>query len=144
MATSETYSFEDLSITFRHPAVGQIQMQGAGTGSITFSMSGDVTAHDVAADGTVMPSKILIRNGTVAINVQQTSEANQFFRRYYNYVMAAPSSEWAQASIIGTAPNMKVTHTATGVSPQKRADAGYEAAGKQVTWNFMATQIEEV
>ena len=141
--STTTYSFSDLSVTFRHPSVGQIQLQGEGVGSITFTMSGDVTAHDTAADGSVMVSKILVSNGTIAINVQQTSEANAFFRRYYNYVMAASTAEFATATIICTSPVMKVTHTCTGVSPQKRADAGYEANGKQNTWNFMAARIEE-
>lgn len=141
---TSTYDFKDLSVTFRHPSVGQIQLQGEGLGSVTFAMAGDVSAHDTAADGSVMISKINARSGSVAISVQQTSDANTFFRRYYNYVMAAPASEFARATIVATAPNMQVTHNASGVTPQKRTDAGYEANGKQVTWTFLAADMEEV
>jgi len=119
-------------------------LQGAGVGSISFAQAGDVTAHDRGADGEVMVSKMKIPDGSFVISVQQTSEAHKWFTRYYNYVVAADASQWATASLTGTSPVMGVTHTATGVSPQKRGDKGYEASGKQVSWTFMAAKLTEV
>ena len=64
-----TYAFEDLSVTLSHPSVGQFLFQGTGIGSITFAMANDSSSHDVAADGSVMTSKIKAGNGTVTISV---------------------------------------------------------------------------
>jgi hypothetical protein len=123
--------------------MGQLTLQGEGLGSITFSMANDLTQHDVAADGSVMASKIKSTNGTIVIQVQQTSDAAKWIRRYINYVNAAPSSEFTRASLVASSKVMGVTHTCTGVSPQKRGDAAYQQTGQQVSVTLMAQVIEE-
>jgi len=89
----------------------------------------------VAADGHVMVSKIKAGNGTAQTAVQQTSAANNYLRKWYNYITTAPSSEWARAQLLIKAPNETITMT--GVSPQKRPDRAYQAQGQQVTWGIM-------
>ena len=140
---NSTYSFEDLSLVMSHPAMGRITMQGAGLGSVTFAMANDMTQHDLAADGSVMASKINAPNGTITIQVQQTSEAAAWLRRYINYTKTAPTSEFTRATVIGSSRVMGVTHTCTGVSPQKRADAAYQQAGQQLSIVLMAQRMEE-
>ncbi len=138
-----TYAFEDLSVVLSHPSVGQFVFQGTGLGSITFGMANDSSAHDVASDGSVMTSKIKAGNGTVTISVQQTSQANAFLRKMFNYLYTAPSSEWAQISLMAESKVMGVTHTATNMSFQKKPDGAYQQTGQQISWAFLAGDLQE-
>jgi hypothetical protein len=138
-----TYSFEDVTCSFSHPSVGAASSTGAGLGSIATSMTQDKTVHDIAADGTVMISKIAGKNGTVAITLQQTSELHKFFIKWYNYVDNAAVSEWASMNITIKSNNLGDLTVCTGVSPQKLADRPYKAQGEQITWNLMAAEISQ-
>ena len=137
-----TYSFGDLSVVFNHPSVGQFTFQGAGLGQITFSRTNNLGQKDVAADGTAMTSKITSKVGTITIQVQQPSEANKFMRKYVNYVETASASEFATASLVASSPAMGVTHTATGVNPEKMPDWDYQQAGQMVSYVLQADALE--
>lgn len=138
-----TYSFEDVTCSFNHPSVGAASTTGAGVGSITTTMAGDKTVHDVAADGRVMISKMAGSNGTVAVALQQTSELHKFLMKWYNYVVTAPASEWAKMNITIKSANLGDMTVCTGVSPQKLADRPYQAQGQHVTWNLMSAEITQ-
>lgn len=138
-----TYSFEDVTCSFEHPGVGAASSTGAGIGSISIAMANDKTAHDVAADGAVMISKLAGKNGTVAISVQQTSQLHKYFMKWYNYVDTAPASEWASMTITIKSNNLGDSSVCVGVSPQKLADRPYQAQGQQVTWNLMCAEITQ-
>lgn len=138
-----TYSFEDVTCSFEHPGVGAASSTGAGIGSISIAMANDKTAHDVAADGVVMISKIAGKNGTVAVTVQQTSQLQKYFMKWYNYVDTAPASEWAGMTITIKSNNLGDSSVCVGVSPQKLADRPYQAQGQQVTWNLMCAEITQ-
>ena len=137
------YSFDDLSTVIRHPAMGQLMLQGTGVGSVTFTMSNDTSQHDLAADGSVMTSKIKAGNGTVAISIQQTSEAHKWFTKLYNYLTVASLREHTQISLMATSSDMQTTHEGTHMSFQKRADKPYQAQGGQMTWTFLAGDLKE-
>ncbi|HBC94296.1 MAG TPA: DUF3277 domain-containing protein [Pelotomaculum sp.] len=138
-----TYSFADVSVVIKHPSVGRITANGEGLGNISISMATDRTAHDVAADGTVMVSKIRGRNGTVSIATQQSSSLNRWLKKWYNYLETADADEWADATITIRSNVMDDHHTITGVSPQKQPDRPYQAQGQQVTWTLMAADIQQ-
>ena len=135
------YSFADVSFTISHPKVGKFTATGEGIGSISIAMSNDATQHDVAADGSVMVSKITTENGTIALAVQQTSAFHKWMQKWNSYLKVAPTSEWAQTSAMLKDPALGETISISGISPQKRADAAYQQAGQQVTWNLMAAKI---
>ena len=137
-----TYSFADVSFVFSHPSVGTLTITGEGVGTISVTRANDVTQHDLAADGSVMVSKIIAKNGAIAIAIQQTSAAHKFLKRWYDYVQVAPTDEWVKASAILTNPHLGDTITMDGISPQKRADVGFQQNGQQVTWNLMAAEID--
>ncbi len=139
----KTYSFEDVTVSCSHPSVGTASSTGAGMGSISVSKANDDTVHDVAADGSVMISKVPGKNGLVALTMQQVSDFHKWLLKYYNYVKTANPSEWASMNITIKSNNLGDTTICTGVSPQKQADRGYEAQGKSVTWNLMAAEITE-
>jgi hypothetical protein len=138
-----TYSFEDVTCSFNHPSVGAASTTGAGVGSITTTMAGDKTNHDVAADGRVMISKMAGSNGTVAVALQQTSELHKFLMKWYNYVVTAPAAEFAKMNITIKSANLGDMTVCTGVSPQKLADRPYQAQGQHVTWNLMSAEITQ-
>jgi len=143
MAKTTTYSFTDTTVTFSHPAWGNLVANGSGLGNIAITMTTDRTAHDVSADGSVMVSKIAGRNGTIAVNVQQTSLVAKRLTALFNYLVAAPAEQWAQLSITINNSLAPDAITATGVAPQKQADKQFQAAGQQVTWNLMAADIQQ-
>jgi len=138
-----TYSFEDVTCSFSHPSVGAASSTGAGLGTISTAMANDKTIHDVAADGTVMVSKIAGKNGAIAITMQQTSDLNKYFLKWYNYVDNANASEFALMNATIKSNNLGDSTVCTGISPQKLADRPYQAQGQHVTWNLMASAITE-
>lgn len=137
-----TYSFADVSMVISHPSVGQYVATGNGLGSIATSMTTDRSSHDVAADGSIMVSKIMGRNGTHAISVQQTSDLNKWLLKLYNYLEQAPTNQWAQIKITIRSPAMEDLIRSTGVSFQKLPDRPYQSQGQQVTWNLMAADVD--
>jgi hypothetical protein len=112
-------------------------------GSITTSMATTKTVHEVAADGRVMPSKIAGENGTIVLQIQQTSDLNRWLKKWYNYINSADSSEWANTNITIKSNNLGDNTVCTGVSPEKLADKPYQAQGQMITWNLMATNIAQ-
>ena len=137
----KVYGFGDVTASFAYGGRTK-SSTGAGIGSIGISMAGDKTAHDVAADGAVMVSKLAGKNGTITIAIQQTSELHEWLMKWYKYIESeAPLSEFASMTITITSKNLGVETVCTGVSPQKLADRSYQAQGQHVTWNLMAAEI---
>lgn len=143
MPQSTTYSFAALNIVFSHPSVGQRVVAGEGIGTITITMTTDRSAQDVGADGAIMTSKILGRNGTAAIAIQQTSALDAWLLGWYNYVEQADASEWAQMTISARDTLNGRQFTLSGVSPQKLPDRPYQAQGQLVTWTVMAQDVNQ-
>ncbi|MGG3884353.1 phage protein [Brevibacillus panacihumi] len=141
--STTTYSFGDVSMVIAHPSVGQYVATGVGLGSITTTMTTDRSTHDVAADGSVMVSKIKGRNGSHTIAVQQTSDLNKWLLKLYNYLEQAPTAEWTGISITVRAPSMQDLIRSTGVSFQKLPDRPYQAQGQQISWVLMAADIDQ-
>lgn len=109
MANTTTYSFTDLAGSISHPTLGFYLFDGTGVGSVTISKANDRTAQDVAADGSVMVSKICGNNGSVTIEMQQTSPLHKWLETWFNALVQLPTSEWASTSIT-------LRNTATGTS----------------------------
>ena len=141
MAAVSVYSFSDVTMVISHPNVGKLTVTGEGVGSISVSRANDMTQHDIAADGSVMVSKIVTENGNIAISLQQTSPAHKWLKKWLDYCVSAPSNEWVQTTATLTHPEFGETINMSGISPQKRADAAFQSAGQQVTWNLMAAKI---
>jgi hypothetical protein len=137
-----TYSFLDLTGNIVHPAVGAYTFTGQGIGEMTIAMATDRTAHDVAADGAVMVSKLAGENGSITIQAQQTSSLHNWLMNWYNYLYLADTDEWTQTTILIRAPKMGRSHVGTGVSPQKVGDTPYQAQGQRVTWTLMCADLK--
>ncbi|MCM1059467.1 MAG: DUF3277 family protein [Eubacterium sp.] len=140
-ASYTTYAFEDVDCVVSHPSVGSYSFNGAGTGSITIVKANDMSSHDLAADGSVMTSKIKAGNGTATIAVQQTSPGAEFLRKLNSYCDTAHSSEFTRTIISVVSKEQGVNITCTGVSPQKSPDTSFQQAGQQVSFAYLAQRI---
>jgi len=148
MGQGRTYSFKSLTGVLTNPVFDTtITLTGGniGIGSITIRMTTTRTTHDVAADGTVMPSYIAGDNGEVDIVVQETSAIHGDLLELYNQCVLAANNDdvsgWAATAISFTLLIDGSTHTLTGVSFEKIPDKPYEAQGQKMTWKLMAANI---
>lgn len=136
-----TYSFKDLVGSIHSSVVGDYIFTGEGAGSVTVSKSTERTTHDVAADGSVMVSKIAGNNGTVTIEVQQTSPLHLWLLRWFQALWNAPTASWAETTILLKNTSTGGSHVCTGVSPNKEPDTPYQAQGQRVSWTLMCADI---
>ena len=123
MANTTTYSFTDLAGPISPPTLGFYLFDGTGVGSVTISKANDRSAHDVAADGSVMVSKICGNNGSITIEMQQTSPLHKWLETWFNALVQLPTSEWASTNITLRNTATGTSHICSGVSPQKEPDA---------------------
>lgn len=140
MAVS-TYSFGDIKTVISHPDFASLSLYNEGIGDMTVSKANDNTAHDTAADGSVMVSKIIVNNGTVTINAQQTSPLHTYLNNLYNYLKTASTNKWAQIQLDIRAPYLHEQKICTGGSFQKDADTPYQAQGQKIIWTLMFADI---
>ena len=138
---NRTYSFSDYTIIIGHPSIGQHSFQGEGIGGATVAYAKDMTAHDSAADGVVMISKIVSKNGTATITTQQTSEGNKWLKNFVKYLRNAPTSEFALGYMLIYGPDVDMR--CNGLTPQKPADTAFQESGQQVSWSLMVAEIVE-
>ena len=148
MGVGTTYSFKSLVGVLTNSVFGaSLPLTGGniGVGDITITMSTERTSHDVAADGTVMPSYVAGNNGTVAINVQETSALHRALLALYNQATSAADnghvSGWAATVINFRFLIDGSQHLLSGVSFVKVPDKPYQAHGQRITWNLMAADI---
>ena len=139
-----TYSFTDVSAVLSHPSYGQFAMEGEGIGDFTINKMTERTAHDVAADGHIMVSKIAGNNGTITINAQQTSALHNWLQGCFNYCWAADTDEWARITLTIRAPKMGKMTIATGGSFNKEADEQFQAQGQRVSWTLMFADVQKM
>jgi hypothetical protein len=140
-----TYSFLDSVATLVHPVLPiPITISGEGMGSATVAMTTERTTHNVASDGVVMVSKIAGNNGSITIEVQQTSAAHKALLAFFNLLIVSPPNVWAQAVLLLRNVTDGTSHLATGLSPAKIPDKKYDKEGGMVAWHFMAADIQSV
>lgn len=142
-----TYSFKDLTGAFAHPTAGVFTFGGEiGMGQVVITMATEKTMHDVAADGTVQVSAVAGDNGTVAIEVQQTSSFHKFLMTWFNTVKNALNNDdvtnWTGASILLRSSLDGTSHLCTGISPQNIPAKTYAKQGGNITWTLMAADIQ--
>jgi hypothetical protein len=144
MGVGTTYSFKDVVGVISNPTFGiTFPLTGGniGVGTITVTMAQERTVHDVAADGTVMPSYIAGDNGHCTIECQQTSIMHKLLLNLYNIAVAAANasdvSGWAATRISLKTILDGSSHNMTGVSFAKIPDKSYQAQGQKVTWSLL-------
>ena len=154
---STIYSFGNMSgaIAYRTSSEQKTFTFGGtesiGINQIVISPATDNTTHDISIDGGIFVLPVLVWNGAITIECQQTSTFNDFLLGWYNSIKAQATAttpkftNWANASmsIVKTSSSgtSTVKHTVTGISPQRLADKTYAARGGTVVWNLLAANI---
>lgn len=141
MARVYTYSFEDTSLTISHPGFGAYTAYGTGIGDITISYANDVTYHNVASDLAVVVSKWVARNGNVQMNILQSSDFNDWLKRFAAFLEESPTDQFALATMDIKNKSTGDTYHCTGVSHQKRADNSFQSQAQNRTWTMMCANI---
>ena len=141
MARVYTYSFEDTSLTISHPGFGTYTAYGTGIGDITISYANDVTYHNVAADLAVVVSKWVARNGNVQMNILQSSDFNEWLKKFAAFLEEAPTDQFALATMDIKNKSTGETYHCTGVSHQKRADNSFQSQAQNRTWTMLCANI---
>jgi hypothetical protein len=139
-----TYSFSDLAGVISHPTAGSFVFTGQGAGEVHVNMVTERSTHDVAADGSIMVSKISGNNGSITINVQQTSDLHLWLLRSFNLLWFSDANMWAVMGIKLRNVRTGTSHLATGVSFQRIPDLPYQAQGQRVSWVLMAADIMSI
>lgn len=139
--TRTTYSFLDMVGSMSHPALAPYIFTGEGTGSVTVSKATERSTHDVAADGSIMISKIAGNNGTVTIELQQTAPLHKWLLKWFQTLWALPTNQWALTSLLLKNTTTGGSHICQGVTPQKEGDIPYQAQGGRVTWTLLCADI---
>jgi hypothetical protein len=134
-----TYSFSNTAVVIAPPTGAAFTLNGQGIGEITIDWINDNTAHDLAADGTVMVSKITAANANFTVTAQQTSNLHQYLRGLFNALYQGPANQWAATTITITSLDGSFDNVIlTGVSFAKQATQPFQAQGQMVSWNMMA------
>lgn len=142
MAIVTEYGFSDTICVIAHPAFPSNSFNGQGVKSLAISYDNDNTAHDLAADGSVMVSKIRANTGTITLVIQQSSPIHKYLKQMFNIIQAQPTILWASAIFTISSPaGLFDSILATGVSLLKRADQPYQQQGQDVTWTFKVANL---
>lgn len=141
MANVKVYSFSDVSLTLSHPALGQVSTNGMGMGSLTKTMRTDRSTISVAADGVPVISKIKDASGQIEMQVQQISVLHTTLKKWFNYLVGAPTGEWALMTAVMTSLPTGEQDVFTGGAFLKHPDTSYEASAGNVTWTILFADI---
>lgn len=144
MAT--TYAYKSIVGSFTDPDVGVFPFVGQeGIKHVTIINATDRTAHDTAADGTVMVSYISGASGAFEVETQQNSSLHQFLVNWANTKFTEAenggAANFASAAVKVIDLLSGANHTLTGVSPLKIPDKPYGPSGASVTWRMMAANV---
>jgi hypothetical protein len=141
-----TYSCLDLTGAINHPSIGAYNLIGEGIGDITISMATDRTMHEIGVDGVVLATQIPGNNGTLTLNLQQTSALNRWLIKWVNHLNNKDTArnEWLMATALIKSKSLQCEHKFSGLSPQKIPDLSYQAQGQRIKWVLMAADIQTI
>lgn len=138
-----TYSFEDTVLTISHPNFGTYSAYGTGIGSLSISYANDVTKHDVAADLAVVVSKWVAKNGTVTLDIMQSSDFNDWLKKFAAFLENSDTDQFALATMSISNKSTGDSYYCTGVSHQKRADNNFQSQAQNRSWTMMCASITQ-
>lgn len=138
-----TYSFEDTVLTISHPNFGTYSAYGTGIGSLSISYANDVTKHDVAADLAVVVSKWVAKNGTVTLDIMQSSDFNAWLKKFTAFLENSDTDQFALATMSIFNKSTGDSYYCTGVSHQKQADNNLQSQAQNRSWTMMCANISQ-
>lgn len=149
MPQPRTYSFMDTALTMAHPDLPPFVLQAEiGFHQATVVMATEKTIQDKAADGGIMITAVAGKNGTIALEMQQTSELHAFLLEWYNLLDTQMTngdvSKFASMTVLLRNLVDGSQHVATGVSPSKPPDKPYGEQGQHITWVLHCARIDNL
>ena len=137
-------SLPDCKSVRYHPDVGTANLHQCGMGKIVVSAAGDLTSHTMTADGYIVVNKLKTTNGTITLEVQQTSVGDDFLRRWARWARSTASpNRIALGTLTIYDAVAGFTVVCTGVSLQKVPDRTFDRTGTNLTYTLLATTITE-
>lgn len=138
-----TYSFEDTVLTISHPNFGTYSAYGTGIGSLSIAYANDVTKHDVAADLAVVVSKWVAKNGTVTLDIMQSSDFDAWLKKFTAFLENSDTDQFALATMSIYNKSTGDSYYCTGVSHQKQADNSFQSQAQNRSWTMMCANITQ-
>ena len=137
----KVYSFLDHKVIVNYPPLGRYNLSSGGIGKITVAYAGEMASITSTPSGAVIMNKKHRKDGTIAIEVPQVGDANDFLDRWCNYARTAATKDFATASLTITDTVTGKNVTCNGVAPQKQADVVYDEDAQTRPWTFVCAEI---
>ena len=137
------YSPPDIGLVMKHRGVGNMVLSDAGTGRISISRTGDLASMTTSATGYVVVNKLVSKNGAISLEIPKNSDADEFLRKWIDYLKKAPTKEFALTTMTLTDPAAGKTLNFTGVVPQRKPDDTYEATSGNLQYNLLYAEETE-
>ena len=138
------YSLTDTKAVLTHPYVGTANLHLCGRGRMVVSFSGDMSAHTMTADGTVIINRLKAENGIITLEVPQNSIADEFLRKWCKYLRNTARPDFFHLT------TLTITDQAGGftllcsvVTPQKIPDRTFDRSSTNLTYTLLAASITE-
>ncbi len=96
----------------------------------------------MAADLAVVVSKTAKRNGSVTFEIVQSSDFNDWMRRFANYIELAATEEFALATISISNRSTGDYYYCTG-GHRKKADNNFQSQAQNRSWEMMCASITQ-
>lgn len=141
--STQTYSFQEVTLVLSHPDLGQIVMDGDGVGTISIDMSNDRTDSDIGADGTVVVNKIRDRRGAMSLSCFNTSSLHSKLKTWYNYLEQADAAAWAGITATVKSKSTDESTRCKGVAFTKLPKEEYGQKATLVEWPFFAADVQQ-
>lgn len=137
------YSFKDTSVVVNHPDVGQYVLSDGGMGRIVISYTAEKSSHTQTSNGHIVVNRLAGQNGTITLEVPQSSPADAYMIKLLNYLGRCNASRFALGTITIRDTLFALTVEATGVTPQKTPDRTYDSASAMQSYAMLAAEITE-
>ena len=138
------YSLTDTKAVLTHPYVGTANLHLCGRGRMVVSFSGDMSAHTMTADGTVIINRLKAENGIITLEVPQNSIADEFLRKWCKYLRNTSRPDFFHLTTLTITDQAGgFTLLCSGVTPQKIPDRTFDRSSTNLTYTLLAASITE-
>ena len=89
----------------------------------------------------VVVSKWAAKNGTVNLEILQSSDFNEWLKKFAAFLEESPTDQFALATMDIKNRSTGDSYHCTGVSHQKKADNSFQSQAQNRTWSLMCADI---
>lgn len=139
------YSLADTYTTINNPDVGKMVLSDAGSGRISWAYAGDMSSNTTTATGYTVINRLVVKSGSINIEIPVNSEADLFMRKWIKYLNAqsTPTNRYGLTTLIVKDTAQNRTNSFSGVVPQKKPDENYDAVSGNRTYSLLFAEMIE-